>query len=293
MPFANFESLCHGLCELHGFPPPALAPADNGTVAFSMLLKGVPVTVSQRRAGAADTALLVAELDSVREEQALAEWMALLSCNAAMPGADSPRLSRNPKSGEPVLLWPCSLNDMTLTDVFERICRMVELATSWQRDRAQLSPLSLNLQVPGKRALDETALAAAADRFAALYAQMCEASGQVAGPVPAGLERGFSMRIQGLDMGVAHWPQYKPQSLALAVSITSLFPEVLLHNVTQMMDLNFVAGLEPNGPFICRDPFQGEVLLRYDYPFDDTTTGQDCLTRMTGYAVAARNWAMA
>ena len=134
MAIASFEELCKGLCEIAGMAPPVLEPDEHGTLAFTVHMREVAVSVMSIGVKRLDTAFLMAELGPLPKEHALEGWRALMQANLQMLGENPSTFSRNPETGDVVLQRACPLARVTATDVYQQVVEMVELAFQWRQD---------------------------------------------------------------------------------------------------------------------------------------------------------------
>jgi len=280
MSIANFEQLCLGICELAGFQPPRLLPDARGTTAFSVRLRGVPVTVLELGPGREGMAYLVADMGTLTADEAPAGWRALMDANSALPCADAPRFSRNPRTGEAVMQWACAMQDVTVVDVYQRISRMVDAALGWRRDRV------VHPWTPGSR----QSLPGATARFHALYQELCGVLGQVPQPAPAdGGATAVQLCIGGVNLVMAHLPLLRPDVALVGVPFGAPAPAAQGGDVVAMMDANFVLATQPHGAAFCRDAASGDLLLRYAYPLAGSG-GRHCLAQLVSVAAFVREW---
>jgi hypothetical protein len=133
MAFANFESACEAVCELAGFAMPRLEPDARGTLALSMSVHGVPVTLLQPR-GVTDRFLLLAEAGPAPEDRKLECWRALLAANMVLLGQDAPVFGRDPRTGEIVVHRAVELARVHAGEILDRIQLLADLANQWRAD---------------------------------------------------------------------------------------------------------------------------------------------------------------
>lgn len=293
MPIANFPALWNALSELADIAPSRFDIDKHGTVAACVTLRTLPISILQFTRTRPDAVLLMLEMGPIPEEHGLAAWLALMDGNSVLPGGDSPRFSRNPRTGDAVMLWPCTLADVSVHDVYERAMQMEAVAYRWAKDPVPAggapSFYSFSGPVAGPRECEPGAVAAATDRFHTLYRELCESAGMPAAALPDGeIECEFPVRFTDADITVAHSPLRNPDAALIALRFAKLLPEVCIAHVLSMMDANFVMGMVPDGPILCRDA-AGELLLTYAYPLKKSS-GEHCLSQMASLVTIASDW---
>ena len=137
MPLASFDDFCECVCELAATSAPRVVAQGDGIRSVAMHLRGVAITAIEMPSGGGTQVFLTAEFDTPGEdhEETAAAWLALLDANSVLPDVDSPRLSRNPLTGDITMLWPCALPDMSALDAYRRASHMADVVQHWQRHR--------------------------------------------------------------------------------------------------------------------------------------------------------------
>lgn len=297
MPIASFDELCKGLCEIAGFPPPALmTPEEEGNLAFSMRLRGVVISALQPSRGRGGTALLIAQFGAMPPELEPAGWLGLLDANFFLMDEDAPRFSRNPKTGEIILQWNCPLGALSVTDAFLRASRMVDLARSWHSHHVLGAPDSGVFEwgvgrAPPLAADDPVAVQAAAN-FRLLHQGVSEALGHAAAPASTAVaDQRFPLRLEelGVDVTIAHSPFATPGLVFVAVKFGLPAADAVLERVTALMEANFALTMERRGATFCRDPWSGELLLLYAYPLAQADP-EDFLFHVVRLGMLAAAW---
>lgn len=141
MAIANFDEFCRAFCELAAIPRPDLSPDPHGAFAFTVLMRGVSVTVLHVPSRP-DVAYVMAELGSVPEHSAMEAWRALLDANMLLRGKDAPVFSRNPQTGDVILQRAFPLGDATAVHVYEQVELLVAMARQWQQGNFLAEPLT-------------------------------------------------------------------------------------------------------------------------------------------------------
>ena len=266
MPFANFEELCNGFCEIAGFPAPHLEADNKGAQAMSVRLRGVYISAIQ--SNSSDSAILVAEFGVMPAEQAVAGWLALMDANLFMMDVDAPRFCRNPRNGEVILQWTCPLLDVSPTEIYRRVTQMVEVALLWREDPlmggdAVSASWSTTAPAAGSRG---SAILTAAARFSLFHQDICAALGQEV-PLPL-LETGdctFPIRLEALnaDVRIGHFPSRRAGVVFGAVPFCAPAAGQVLQRAIELMDANFTLMMDRHAATFCRDPWSGEMTLVY------------------------------
>ncbi len=297
MPLASFDDFCECVCELAAASAPRVVAQGDGIRSVAMHLRGVAITAIEMPSGGGTQVFLTAEFDTPGEdhEETAAAWLALLDANSVLPDVDSPRLSRNPLTGDITMLWPCALPDMSALDAYRRASHMADVVQHWQRHRV----IHPELLTPGRggtgRNLNDAAAALdAAWRFRDLYLALCDVLGHSAPPGPPGTQAFcVSLHFQDVEVVLAHLPRLRPHAALVGVSFGRREPgEQANAEAMAMLDANFSLAEQPHGAAFCRDPASGELLLRYAYPLDGAC-GRHCLAQMANLAGFAREWAAA
>jgi len=305
MPLADFEQLCLGFCELAGLQPPALVPDMYGSVAFSARMRGVPITVLELEQTRGQLAFLVACMGplSPAGADASAEGLRLMDANSPLPVVDAPRFSRNPRTGEAMMQWPCRLQSVSSADVYRRVMLMTDVALGWQRDRslgpwgAASPPISRADAGPSSfdgfgppTGYDHAAELRDTERFHALYEEISAALEQPPEPAPLSSgARSFELHIDGVNAVVAHLPSRRPGMALVGVPFGVLPQASPQACVAAMLDANFVLATQPHGAAFCRDAATGDLLLRYAYPLVGAR-GRHCLTQLSHLVAFVHEW---
>lgn len=290
MTIASFEELCNGFCSLAGMREVTFAPTDSGSLAATIHLRGIPVSVLQFVHDRPDAAFLVAEFGTMPQDRALEGWLGLMGANLAVVGEDTPVFSRNPQTGEVLLQWACTLSDLTVVDVYQRVSKMVELALQWRHDgflsgpAEQVAATALANAFPKQECVlpEEGAV-----RFEALCQAVCESLGEPGRrPVIEGSVRVLALAADGVEASVMHSPLHPGCTLVLIhLGMSSHAPP--LGDVIDIMNANFVLMSQPQGATFSRDASTGELFLQYSYPLAGASA-QGLLQQVQAIAAFAR-----
>lgn len=287
----RLDDLRQGLFDLLGVPLAGRGSVEEGA-AFSFTVKGVPLSLMNPRPEHANHALLICELGGALDSKADSEWAALLEANAGVAGAAWPRFCRNPASFEALLLAPVDTGEVSAHELFQRVVQCVDAALCWGTHRSAGPLLSWSADIARPQSVDDVTAAAASQKFRALYREVCKAAGQEADELESGLGNcAFAIGIDGVGVALGHRPKLRPDSVEIGVKLDGLLRHTGLKELEALMELNFMLALEPGGgPWVCRGPSSGELLLRLDQPLAGAN-GSDCLDQLARLVGVARTWA--
>jgi hypothetical protein len=285
---ANFEELCKGIAAIEGLKPPVLTPGESGTWAFTVHMRGVDVTVLQFSERCLETAFLVAEFGAIPSDVAEQGWLALMHTNLLMAAENAPVFSRNPRNGDVLLQCACPLEEVTVTDVYQRISDMVDLAVQWRQDMLFGEPRSLTWprSTSNFQSLPPKPPYAASKAFGALYLDVCEAleHPQTELPMDEGV-RGFPLKVGGANVFVLHLSCRIPDCIFALVTLggRSLAPK--LTDLLSLMEANFTLLSQQRSTVFGRDAVSGKLFLQCAYPLAGLTARRlldqvEALTRL-------------
>ena len=291
MPIANLEELSKGESEQAGFAPPGDGATDRG--AFSFQFSGVTVTALHAHEG---FVAFVAEAGRMPDAASLAGWLSLMDANTFMMDVDSPRFGRNPFSGEAVQQWMFPLDAVSVTDVYDRLMRMVALTLAWRIDPllatqhssadAWDAPSSVVLPAEHPVAVDSTT------SFRELHKNVGDALGGPGGTMAQGVgDERFEIHLHGssLHATIGHSPCARPGYSFIAVHLGTPSKAFVPDRAKGVLDANFALLKNPVATTFCRDPWTGEFMLMYAHTLTDPCA-EVFLERLVRVGAIARAW---
>jgi hypothetical protein len=293
-----FERFGAEFCRLAGFAEPPVSRNGGEHPAFTLRIRGVDITFVDASHNGRHVVLVVAELGEPPPDDADQAWAALLEANRAVLPADGPRFSRNAHTGEALLQWRFDGAEAFISDVFQRVLRLADVALGWQRDCLSTSALTNLLAIaqasPGARPANDAAAAGGASRFADLYEQLCRTTSRPSMQPPpdspnAVQTRFFRVKVAGIDTTFAHFPQIAPDICVAGLSFGKSSLQDAGSIARTMLDSNFMMISQPHGALFHLHPPTGEIHLRYALSLSDTDAGS-CLTQLSNLTPFVVQW---
>ncbi len=255
MPFASFEHLCEGFCEIARMPKPTLEPDLHGALAFEAHIQDVPITVMELASIRPEVAYLMADCGPMPKDAAQA-WRALLHANWHLRGKGGLAFSRNPKDGNAVLRRAVSFDSAAVTDIYQHAVLLAEMGQQWCK-----SPCFAASPAPWDSPAEST--------------------------LPSQDRIEF---IDGFEVEVRQ-PAAPDRSTLLRVPLYLLSSLDDQSDTLRMMDANFALMTNEWGAAFCRDPYSGMLSLQYALSHHESEHGasSDRMAKAVRHAVRWEN----
>lgn len=296
MAIASFEEFSKGFCEIAGIAPPLLEPDEHGVLAFTVCMRGIPVTAMQVRSRP-DAVHVMVELGALPQEHSLQSWRAMLHANMFLLDRNQPTFSRNPGNGEGMLHQALILWDLNDTEAFEKVSALVDMAAFWHEHH--LLPATAGDPVDDNgmedlvhevEALDQEFGDLSCKGFDQLYEGVCRVLNKPVGP----LSRDATSSRFELDMGNAVVNVFQARGRADDCALVTMSlggpqsPDEPAA-IAQCMEANFRWMTMRDSPVASCNPLTGDLFIQYAYPLSDAHADV-FVARAAGLALAVPHW---